>query len=82
MAIIYHISSREEWERSKQSPEYIDPSLEKEGFIHCSLAEQIPAVAARYYRGRTDLVLMEIDEAKVVPEVRYEALAGTEAYPH
>ncbi len=45
---------------SKKSGVYTAPSLEKAGFIHCSLAHQIPAVANYNFKGQQGLVLLEI----------------------
>jgi uncharacterized protein (DUF952 family) len=55
--------------------------LDTEGFIHCSQAEQVLAVANRYYRGVPDLVVLWLDPSKVVAEIRWEPALG-EVYPH
>src|ERR687892_322680 len=58
-------------------------SLEDEGYIHCSFANQVQAIADLVYRGRRDIVLLEIDPARLRAEVRVEALDGGEqAFPH
>src|SRR5258708_500884 len=59
------------------------PSLHLQGFIHCSRAEQVVAVANGIVPGRNDLLLLEIDEAKVIPKIIYENLEGGEKlFPH
>jgi uncharacterized protein (DUF952 family) len=76
---IYHIASRAEWEAAQARGEYTAPSLTGEGFIHCSTATQVVHVANAFYRGRTDLVLLVLDETATRPEVRWEPPAGPPA---
>lgn len=84
---LYHLAVDAEWVKAIESGAYrrstIDLSLEEEGYIHASLAEQVPGTADRYYRGRDDIVLLRIDPAKVDCEIRVEDLGGTgTAFPH
>ena len=71
--MIFHIASRREWEAARARGTYRAASLDVEGFIHCSTAEQVTGVANAFYRGQRDLVVLEIDEAKLASEVRWEA---------
>ena len=83
MKAIYHITKIEDWEKAKQSGVYAAPSLAKEGFIHCSLAHQIPPVANFNFKGQQGLVLLEIDQSKLLHTVTFEDLYGEEKeYPH
>ena len=83
--LILHITTRKEWLAAQQSGEYRAPSLEKEGFIHCSTERQVLSVANAFYRGQKDLVLLVIDETRLTlsevegPKVRWEAPAGMPA---
>ena len=77
--MILHITSRKEWLAAQQSGEYRAPSLEKEGFIHCSTEKQVLSVANAFYRGQKDLLLLIIDETLLNPEVRWETPAGMPA---
>ncbi|MEW6404766.1 MAG: DUF952 domain-containing protein [Chloroflexota bacterium] len=77
--MILHITSRAEWLAAQKSGEHRAPSLEKEGFIHCSTEKQIVSVANAFYRGQKDLVLLVIDETRLRSEVRWEAPAGMPA---
>jgi glutathione S-transferase len=79
---IYHLALRHAWEAAKEEGgpyrrSTIDTSLEDEGFIHCSYRDQVQGVADRFYRDRTDVLLLVIDNAKVEAEVRTENL-----FPH
>ena len=79
---IYHITKLDAWQASLSEGAYRPPSLEQEGFIHASRPEQIAAVANNLFRARTGLVLVEIDAARVKPEIRYERAKNGDAYPH
>lgn len=80
MATILHMTTRADWERAQSAGEYVIGSLVTEGFIHCSLPQQVAGVANTLYAGRTDLILLHIDEARVGPDIRYEG--DPEAFPH
>lgn len=85
---VFHLALREEWEVARRSGVYdrstIGRSLAEEGFIHCSFAEQVPGVAARFYAGRTDLVLLTIDPGRCHSVWRVESPAPgvSERFPH
>lgn len=81
--MIFHITSRATWESALGAGIYEADSLATEGFIHCSTADQYIWVANQRFRGRTDLVLLHIDPARLRSEVRYENLEGGETlFPH
>ena len=79
---LYHITRRRDWERSIENGVYTGDTLEGEGFIHCSTREQVLRVANAYYRRQDGLILLEIDPARLVPEVRWEASPEGELFPH
>jgi uncharacterized protein (DUF952 family) len=79
---IYHLALRQAWEAAARGGEpyrrsTIDRSLEEEGFIHCSYQHQVQGVADRFYRARSDVLLLTIDPSKVQAEIRTENL-----FPH
>ncbi len=78
---LYHIAEAEVWEAQKQGDTYVPTDFKREGFIHCSTAAQLPGTAQRFYRGRTDLVLLTLDVSAL--DIRYENLeGGTSLFPH
>jgi uncharacterized protein (DUF952 family) len=81
--VILHITSRREWEAAQAAGEYRGDTLGSDGFIHCSLRQQVVEVANAHFRGQRDLVLLCIAEDKVQAEIRYEDLyhAG-QKFPH
>jgi uncharacterized protein (DUF952 family) len=81
--VIFHIATRDEWDTAARAGEYRADTLETEGFIHCSEAHQVAAVANARFRGREDLVLLWIEPARVRAEVKYEdASDGSGKFPH
>lgn len=77
--MILHITSKSEWAAAQTRGEYSAPSLQTEGFIHCSTEDQVLHVANAFYAGRTDLVLLKLDEAQLKPELKWEPPAGIPA---
>ncbi|MFC4783726.1 DUF952 domain-containing protein [Nocardioides sp. MAHUQ-72] len=86
---IFHIATATDWESAQQSGAYttstLGVTLEEEGYIHASRADQWEGVRAAFYADVTEpLVLLEIDtdllEAPVVEEV--PAPGTTETFPH
>ncbi|RJQ10345.1 MAG: DUF952 domain-containing protein [Dehalococcoidia bacterium] len=81
MPSIFHIASVEAWAAAQADGAYHGDTLATEGFIHCSRAEQVEAIANALYLGRHDLILLRIDRALVVPQVRDEP-SGSDLFPH
>ena len=80
---LYHITSEAEARKAAQAGEYIPAAFEREGFIHCSYAHQVQATLDRIFRGRTDLVVLEIDPEKLSCKIVDENLeGGRELFPH
>lgn len=83
MSRIFHITSKREASEAARSGEYKPDAFALEGFIHCSYAHQVIATANRIFRGRRDLVVLEIDPAALDCRVVDENLeGGSELFPH
>jgi uncharacterized protein (DUF952 family) len=88
---ILHISSRKQWIAATRTGQYLDPSLDTEGFIHASTLKQVLPVASSFYKGQSGLVLLEIDPKRLTSELRWEPPTGGgpppgvpegDAFPH
>lgn len=85
---IYHLALRDEWQQALDGGAVyrrstLGRSLEDEGYIHCSFANQVQSIADLGYHGRRDVVLLEIDPARLQAEMRVETLdGGGQAFPH
>jgi uncharacterized protein (DUF952 family) len=81
--MIYHLITPETWATYESQPAYSNPSLDTEGFIHCSRQEQIEGVLARFFEGVTALQLLHIDESQLTSPLRYEAVPDApDTFPH
>ena len=80
-APLFHIVPAREWEHAAEP--FAPASLQTEGFIHCSVREQVPLVAAALFAGRADLLLVRIDPDRLAAAVRWEDCYETgEEFPH
>lgn len=70
--MVLHICAEAEWAAVPAGGEYRAASLDDAGFIHCSDRGTVHLPADRLYGGRTDLVLLEIDPARLNVELRWE----------
>lgn len=80
--MIYKILHKSELEPFLRSGSLHQPSLEEEGFLHCSTLDQVLGVANTIYKGKADLLLLELDETRIAPMVQYDKASNGEAYPH
>ena len=81
--MILHIAQRAEWEAARSAGGYLADTLASEGFIHCSTPAQVLGPANALYHGQTDLVLLVIEEARLVARLVYEDSHGNgEHFPH
>lgn len=83
MKTIYHIATKEDLEKASQAGFYVVESLFTEGFIHCSTLEEVVNTANRRFKGKADLVLLQLNEAAIAAPVKHENLSGGAVlYPH
>ncbi len=79
--LIYHIVLPDDW-AAFDTELYKAKSLETEGFIHCSFAEQLPGVIERYYTRYDRVVILEIDPERLMSRMIKEPSTNHEIYPH
>ncbi len=87
--MIYHVVSETNWQKALQTAGpggqgfYEADSLASEGFIHTSKADQVQGVLTRYYKAKTNLILLHIDETKLTAPLKMELAASVnEEFPH
>ncbi len=81
MRTIFIITTKQDWAKAQAAGKYESASLVTEGFIHLSRPHQVLQVAGRHFKGKSDLLLLQINQEKVVAPVKYE---GNESnlFPH
>ncbi len=57
-------------------------SLEREGFVHLSTAEQLDETIALHYAGVRPLLVLELDGDELGPALVFEASRGGLPFPH
>jgi uncharacterized protein (DUF952 family) len=70
--MIVHFCPRATWEAAAVTGAYAADTLASQGFIHCSTPELVHVPATVLARGRTDLVLLEIDQSRLATPVVWE----------
>ena len=84
--MIYRIAELADWHAAQQTGFFASADLGAEGFIHASELYQVLGTAHRYYAGRQDIVLLELDENELwmaaVPVQREYAEARDDYFPH
>lgn len=80
--MIYHVISEAAWNEQLRAEAIEVPSLKTEGFIHCCTEQQVEGVLFRYFKDQTGLLILEIDELRLQPELRFEKSTNDELFPH
>jgi uncharacterized protein (DUF952 family) len=80
---ILHITTDADWTAAQSDGELVTPSLDEEGFIHCSTFAQLEATANRIFRGSGDLLLLEVDTDQLTAPLKWERATDVgEEFPH
>ncbi|MBM3550376.1 MAG: DUF952 domain-containing protein [Alphaproteobacteria bacterium] len=83
MTRIYKIVSRADWDAAEVSGIFNGAAIDiADGFIHLSTAEQVEETAAKYFAGRTDLLLVAVDAAALGEALEWEVSRGGALFPH
>ena len=84
--MILHIISREDWAAASAAGEVAAPSLAEVGYVHCADPGTAHLPANRLFTGRQDLLLLEIDPARLGVPLRWEPGDGEDPagpwFPH
>lgn len=83
MKFLYHITTAVQAAAGHRAGSYTPTQFVNDGFIHCSYAQQVAGVANRLFQGKTDLVLLKIDQSRLTARIVDENLeGGIELFPH
>jgi uncharacterized protein (DUF952 family) len=80
---LFHIVAPDVWAAAQAAGAHRPASLSQEGFVHLSFADQVEGVANARYADAPELVVLELDEARIsVPVVVEDSYGSGTAYPH
>lgn len=79
----YKICTGNEWRQLLESGRFFgSPDDLRDGFIHLSAADQIARTAAKFFAGRTDLMLLTVNPGGLGDALRWETSGSDALYPH
>lgn len=82
MPILYHLLPPTEWETALRGEQYHPASLASEGFIHFSTQAQLLGSATQFFTDADELVVLEVPEKRLKPQLKYEAAPDGRLFPH
>jgi uncharacterized protein (DUF952 family) len=81
--MIYHITRMGYYQSIQSTGSYLPETFNQDGYIHCSIKDQVIRVANSFFPNQKDLLLLEIDDSKLHEKIVYENLdGGVELFPH
>lgn len=83
MSPLLHLASEVDLLACQSRPDYVPAGFDREGFIHCCRVDQLAGVLKRWFRGRDDVALLQIDVDLLGTAPVEEDTAGRgETFPH
>lgn len=81
--MILHCIRKVEWNKVKDKKQWGKDLIEKDGFIHCSTLEFFWRVAPNFNDINEELIILLIDENKLISPIKYEDGDNSgRYYPH
>lgn len=81
--LLFHITTRDEWEKYKNAGTYEPQSLEEQGFISFSPGNKLEEIANKRYPDKDKILLLVIDVSMIREQIKYEEEKGVgEKIPH
>jgi uncharacterized protein (DUF952 family) len=83
MTLIFKILGNDEWRLAETAGVFEGSAVDRsDGYIHFSTAEQAPETAAKYFSGRSDLLLIAVDAQLLGEALKWEPSRGGALFPH
>lgn len=83
MSRIYKLVARSAWNEALALGRFEGAGVDLvDGFIHFSTAAQAGETASRYFRGQSDLVVLEVEANGLGGALRWEPSRGGDLFPH
>jgi uncharacterized protein (DUF952 family) len=83
MSSVYKICPAALWQTAQRAGLFHGSEADRrDGFIHFSTAAQLAETAAKHFAGQKNLVLVQIDTAKLGDGLKWEPSRGGALFPH
>lgn len=80
---VYKVCGTELWNDAQRAGSFAGAPVDlQDGYIHFSTAEQLPGTLAKHFAGQRDLLLVEVDAARLGDALRWEPSRGGALFPH
>lgn len=80
---IYKVVSSGLWAEAEQAGVFQGAPIDlQDGFIHFSSATQVVETVAKHFAGQRNLLLIEVDAARLGNALKWEVSRGGELFPH
>jgi uncharacterized protein (DUF952 family) len=79
---IFHLTTPAEWAEAQERGEVVPAGFSAEGFVHCSVSEQLASTIERHFAGHDELVLLRLDRDAIAEDVRWEEGRPGILFPH
>ena len=80
---IYKICPQTLWRAAEAAGVFRGSAVDiQDGFIHFSTAAQAPETAAKHFAGQDDLMLVQVESARLGDRLRFEPSRGGALFPH
>lgn len=81
--VAYKLVDRADWDAARAAGAYAGSAVDlADGYVHMSTAAQVVETAAKHYRGRDDLVMVEVDLTVLGEALKWEVSRGGDLFPH
>ena len=83
MTRVYKTLGRAEWAAAREAGVFLGSEVDRrDGYIHLSTAAQAGETARKWFAGRDDLVVLELEADELGPALRWEPSRGGDLFPH
>ena len=80
---VFKVTTRAAWESARATGVLAaSADDERDGFMHLSAAHQLAGTLDKHFKGKNDLVILEVDAKALGEDLRWEPSRGGDFFPH
>ena len=81
--MIYKVLGADAWERARRAGRFEGSEDDlRDGYIHFSTRDQLAGTLAKYFAGRSDLILAAVEPSRLGERLRWEPARDGALFPH